>query len=257
MQRNAEEIRSYWQRRAELDSSAQSTTMDIWLRDIEARVLGEAILRYKPSSVADLGCGDGRTTISCAAAFPEVMFAGYDYANSMVENARRNAEVAGITNISFKRGDVMLPFEIRSDFVYTTRCLINLADWEAQQHAIANISGLLPSGGIYLMIENFVEGHENFNSLRKSFGLSEIPVRSHNCFFVRNELINYMEKYYEVLDEVNISSLYYVVSRVIYSSICAKEQIEPDYADIYHELGAKLPFLGEYGPVRALTLRKK
>ena len=63
-------IRNYWDTRASGDSSAQSTTQDVYLREIEYRVLAERVGRLRPARVADVGCGDGRTTLRLAAGCP-------------------------------------------------------------------------------------------------------------------------------------------------------------------------------------------
>jgi hypothetical protein len=107
------------------------------------------------------------------------------------------------------------------------------------------------------MIENFIEGQDNFNRVRASFGLPEISIREHNCLFNRNRLLDFVSNYFEVLEEGNISSTYYLVSRVIYSKICMEKNIAPDYFDVHHKYGAQLPFSGEYGPVRMIRMRKK
>ena len=107
------------------------------------------------------------------------------------------------------------------------------------------------------MIENFIEGQNNFNKIRRDFGLSEIPVRDHNNFFDQKLLRKFMQSYFELSNEENISSSYYLVSRIIYSSICEKNGLAPDYRDIHHELAAQLPFVGDFGPVKALTFERK
>lgn len=258
MKKNFAEIREYWENRAANDTSAQSTTMDIWLRDIEAEYLSAAIKQYKPKMVCDVGCGDGLTTIRCAINNPSTLFAGFDYSDSMISNAKSNASHHKLPKISFSSGDIMNGVGIQGlDLIYTTRCLINLTDWASQMAALSRIYEALLPGGIYLMIENFIEGQNLFNSVRESFGLPIIPVRDHNTFFSRDALTNYMGQKFDILDEVNISSPYYMVSKIIYSRICLSEGIPPDYNDIHHQLAAKLPFTGEYGPLRAITFKKK
>jgi tRNA G46 methylase TrmB len=79
MKKTPAEIKNYWENRAANDTSPQSTTMDIWLRDIESKFLSEAIKQYNPKSVCDVGCGDGLTTISCAMSNPSTTFTGFDY----------------------------------------------------------------------------------------------------------------------------------------------------------------------------------
>ncbi len=258
MEKNSDEIKAYWENRAANDSSVQSTTMDIWLRHIEAEYLSASIKKHRPHKVCDVGCGDGLTTISCARDNQLMSFIGFDYSESMISNAKSNAHQYNLPNISFSMGDITGGINSQSiDLIYSTRCLINLAGWSSQMTALSHIYDALSPGGIYVMVENFIEGQNLFNSVREKFGLPVIPVRDHNTFFARDDLLNYMSKKFDLIDEVNISSSYYMVSRIVYSRMCLDEGVTPDYNDIHHQLAAKLPFAGEYGPVRALTFQKK
>jgi ubiquinone/menaquinone biosynthesis C-methylase UbiE len=258
VEKNSAEIKAYWENRAASDSSAQSTTMDIWLRHIEAQFLSESIKKYRPQTVCDVGCGDGLTTIRCAKNNQATTFLGFDYSESMINNAISNARRHNLPNISFCIGDITGGVGTQGvDFVYTTRCLINLASWASQMTALSHIYEALSPGGIFVMIENFIEGQNLFNSIREDFGLPVIPVRDHNTFFTRDALFSYTSKKFNILNEVNISSSYYIVSRIIYSRICSSEGLTPDYNDIHHQLAASLPFTGEFGPVRAVTFQKK
>lgn len=253
-----DEIRSYWECRAAGDQSAQSTTQDVYLREIERRVLTEQIDRLKPASVIDIGCGDGRTTIGIAKGFSGLKISGFDYSDAMVENARANLLSQGVTNIHFERHDIRDPLMAGGfDLAYTTRCLINLPNPDLQRLALRNIHQALNVGGHYLMIENFIEGQENFNRIRKEFGLPEIPIRNHNLFFSRDRLVADIDEFFSVEDEINISSTYYIVSRIVYSRICADGGDQADYYNDHHRYAANLPFSGEFGPVRLLVLRKK
>jgi trans-aconitate methyltransferase len=254
---NFEEIKKYWEDRAACDSSAQSTTQDIYLREIEFNTLSDRIHRYSPALVADVGCGDGRTTVRLASQHPNASFAGFDYSSSMVENARRIHDSGGLSNIRFEQLDICDGLKDSFNLIYTTRCLINLPSWDLQKDAIKNIYEALAIGGVYLMVENFTEGQANFNQVRKNFGLSEIPVREHNFFFERQHLLDYVDSYFRVEEDVNISSTYYLVSRVIYSKICAETGTQPDYFDDHHRFAAGLPFCGEFGPVRLVCLKKR
>lgn len=253
---NFEAIKKYWDDRAAEDSSAQSTTQDFYLREIEYNVLLERIQKYSPKSAADIGCGDGRTTMRLADRFPNVTFSGFDYSSFMTKNAQNQLSVEGLPNIRFDQLDICTGLEGSFGLIYTTRCLINLPSWELQKVAIGNIHQSLTTGGVYLMVENFIEGQENFNQVRKSYGLPEIPVREHNFFFQRDRLLNYVDGLFEVEEEVNISSAYYLMSRVIYSKICVETGRQPDYFDDHHRFAAGLPFTGEFGPVRLICLKK-
>lgn len=253
---NFEEIKKYWDDRASGDSSAQSTTQDFYLREIECNVLSDHIRSRMPKMVADVGCGDGRTTARLAKKMGGTFFCGFDYSSSMIENAKKNSASEALGNIRFEQLDICDGLAESFDLIYTTRCLINLPSWDLQKAALNSIHGALKVGGSYLMIENFVEGQENFNQLRKTFGLPEIPIRNHNLFFQRTQLLDCVAGLFEVEEELNISSTYYMVSRIIYSKICAETGRAPDYFDDHHRYAAGLPFAGEFGPVRLVCLKK-
>lgn len=254
---NFEEIRNYWEGRASNDSTAQSTTQDIFLREIELNTLIEKIRKYSPRRVADVGSGDGRTTIGLARTFNEIQFVGFDYSSAMVNNSNQILSTESIANVVFNQRDVTLGLSDSFDLIYTTRCLINLPSWDLQKKALQNIHSSLANKGLYVMIENFIEGHENFNLIRKKFELPEIQIREHNLFFQRQQLLEYTNELFEVTEEVNISSSYYLVSRVVYSKICSDSNTHPDYFDEHHRYAAGLPFCGEFGPVRLIIFKKK
>lgn len=254
---NFEEIKKYWEDRAAGDSSAQSTTQDYYLREIEYNVLLERIQKYSPSSVADVGCGDGRTTARLASKFPHIFFSGFDYSSFMIENAKHQLLPEKLSNIHFAQLDICAGMKDSFDLIYTTRCLINLPSWDLQKIAVNNIHKALTKGGVYLMVENFIEGQKNFNQVRKNFDLPEIPIREHNFFFQKDRLLEYIDGRFEVEEEVNISSAYYLMSRIIYSKICSETGQQPDYFDDHHRFAAGLPFTGEFGPVRLICLKKK
>jgi SAM-dependent methyltransferase len=249
-----EGIRQYWDNRASGDTSVQSTTQDVYLREIEYRVLFDRIKQIGPARVADVGCGDGRTTMRLATGLSGMAFDGYDYASAMVTNAR-SSEAA--SNVRFGQRDITDGLPDRFDLIYTTRCLINLPSWELQMVALRHIHSALKDGGTYLMVENFQEGHDNFNQVRSTYGLDEIAVRPHNFFFRHERLMAFLGPLFEVRETLNISSTYYLMSRIVYAKMCADMGVSPDYFDDHHRLAAGLPFAGEFGPVRLLSLRKK
>jgi SAM-dependent methyltransferase len=252
-----EDIKRYWENRATADASPQSTTMDTYLRDIEFRVLAEQIELNDCADVFDIGCGDGFTTVRLASKFSKHQFVGGDYSSSMLESARMNARRLGAANVVFRELDVLdTPVRECCDFAYTTRCLINLPSWTLQQQALLNIHATLRAGGTFAMVENFLDGHQLLNGIRSAFGLPEIKIREHNFFFDMDQLSTFLRGRFVIEQCVNISSSYYLVSRVIYSKMCQEEGRQPDYHDAHHRLAADLPFAGNYGPVKMLRLRK-
>jgi ubiquinone/menaquinone biosynthesis C-methylase UbiE len=251
------EIINYWDERAKTNGGENSTTDDKFLRTIELRVLLDALKELENKHVGDFGCGDGKITLELSKEFPMKTFMGLDYSKNMIMNANKLLGSSNVKNLFFKEFDIMEKQDSKFDVIYTTRCLINLPTWELQKKAILNIHSLLFDNGVYIMIENFKEGHNNLNEIRQQYGLSEISIRDHNLFFERSKLLEFLEELFEIEQEINISSSYYLISRVIYSKICHDAGIMPDYNDDHHRYGAALPFTGEFGPVRFLLLRRR
>jgi SAM-dependent methyltransferase len=254
----ADRIKAYWENRAAGDKSAQSTTLDFYLREIEFNSIRDAINRCIPARVFDIGCGDAYTTSRLAAAFPNIAFVGGDYAQSMIENATNNVRQLDLKNIEVLHYDILHPEATdHFDLVYTSRCLINLPGWDSQKVALRNISNILKRGGTYVMIENFIDGHLEMNHVRQQFRLPEIKVRDHNSFFEIEALLPFLKTHFDVEVFQNISSSYYLVTRVIYSKICQETGVEPDYFDPHHKWAAQLPFCGNFGPVKMMVLKKR
>lgn len=249
----AEEIKQYWNERA-VTSLETATTNDVYLRRVEAYALSQVIRKHSPGFVADVGSGDGRTTHRVALEFPSTTFVGYDFAPEMVRMARDRWKMS---NLVFFGGDISFPLPVKHGLIYTTRCLINLPSWNDQIRAILNIHQSLCEGGIYVMIENFMEGQIALNEQRHKYGLPEIAVRGHNLFFRRDPLITIVSSLFKILDECNISSTYYLATRVLYARICMDRGEDPDYTSTHHRLAAELPWAGEYGPVRMIVMQKE
>jgi len=233
--------------------------LDEELPEIETLKSKIKIYQQDINNIADVGCGNGYSTIELAKQFPKIQFFGFDYSEEMIKNAKINAIEADVKNISFDVLDILEGvIKEKYDLIYTDRCLINLSSWEDQKTALQKIFSALSDNGKYLMIENFMNGQNNLNALRKEFGLKDIEVRVHNLFFNLEEVQDFTKNLglkFELYE--NISSLYYLVSRVIYSNICMKDGIEPDYYDIHHELASKLPACGDFGPIALCTIKKE
>lgn len=253
--------RIFWDNQAkEFGENPEATTKDFYLREIEIKCLKEAILKYcgKKDKIADIGCGNGYSTIKLSKFFPELNFSGFDYSEIMIKFAKKNLNSNPINNLTFNVCDIINnPLSEKFDLIYTDRCLINLPDYNSQKAAINKIHNHLSENGYYIMIENFIEGHNNFNDLRKEFGLDEIDINEHNQYFNSKKLLPFLEEKFDIIKNENISSMYYMVSRIIYSKTCIMQNKKPDYYNIHHELGSQLPFSGNYGPISMLHLKKK
>jgi len=175
-----DDIKIFWNKRAEkFGSSLQSTTNDVYMRKLECSVISDCIkeiLSEKSiNNIADIGCGNGFSTLEIAKMFPQLEIHGFDYAEKMIASANKLKMENNINNLNFFIFDIVEDKLSQAyDLVITDRCLINLPTWEMQKKAINLIHNTLSPNGVYLMMENFTDGEQNFNMLRRSFGLNEI-----------------------------------------------------------------------------------
>ena len=197
--KDSKEVLDYWQQQAILarreshdlrildevknifvDDQGGGTLKDKILRKLEI----QTIVKYLPdgASVIDLGCGNGYSTYEFAAR-RNVTVVGVDYSNEMIFNANRSLEEHSnneiVNRLQFKQADVMNLSTIEKDtfdVAITERCLINLTSWEDQQKAIDQVRDVLKVGGLFIMLEGFIQGLYNLNQQRRKFGLEDIKV---------------------------------------------------------------------------------
>ena len=263
----SDKIKQYWNERARhMGGSTQATTDDLFLRELEIAKLKEkisAISLPHGSAVVDLGCGDGYSTLSIAAAFPTVRFVGIDYSEEMLALAeeRRLAEPELLERVSFQLGDMRrLSTSVKADrfeVILSMRSLINLSSCNEQYDVLRQIGEHLKPGGYYFGSENFLQGQKNFNRLRTAMGLPEIPIRWHNHFFDEEEFLAETEKYFDGVIIENFSSSYYLATRVIYSAGCQLRGEQPDYYHPIHRIAGKLPVIGDFSPIKLVSMRRK
>ncbi len=122
--------------------------------------------------VADMGCGTGYSTLTLARAFPNSTFIGFDLHQPSIEEARRNASEAGLSNVSFEvaaADAISGPFDLICFF----DCLHDMGDPVGiASHAISQLS----QGGSIVLVEPFAmqtrtENHYPRASLRYAMSL--------------------------------------------------------------------------------------
>ena len=212
--------------------------------------------------MVDLGCGDGHATVNVAAAFPHLRFIGIDWSEDMLELAEKRRDKQGLqASVSFRQGDMRRLSDAVQDEkfeVFTTmRSMINLMLTEEQYATLAQIAEHLKPGGYYFGMENFMQGQANFNRMREAMGLPEIPVRWHNHFFEEDEYIERASPYFDSIQFDCFLSSYYLATRVIYSAGCFLEGKEPDYFHPIHQTAGRLPPMGDFCPIRLISMRRK
>jgi ubiquinone/menaquinone biosynthesis C-methylase UbiE len=120
--------------------------LDVNMAFVNYRLVGDARLR-QGQKVLDLGSGTGYPAILAAQAVGDKgSVVGLDLSAEMLSVARRKAQRMGLTNVTFKAGDVSrLDFNDNSfDAVLSRFCLMFLPDVQATLNEIARV---LKSGG--------------------------------------------------------------------------------------------------------------
>jgi SAM-dependent methyltransferase len=247
---------AFWDKQAEEHGAADTATApDHFYRvNIEIKRILDVLNTMEPETILDIGCGNGFSTIETAKAFPTSMVVGIDLSEKMIEEAKKAAQ--GVTNVSFFQGDALSISrhqalqQLRFDAVISTRCLINLANWEEQKLAILQMRKLLEPTGALILVENITDGLRKLNTLRDRVGLPPIEQRWHNFYLPEAEFGAFMHecngKLFRVALTENIGNLYYVISRVIYAKMCALEGKEPEYGHIINDLASKMPNMGDH-----------
>jgi SAM-dependent methyltransferase len=109
--------------------------------------------------VADIGCGQGTSTILMAERFPASAFTGFDHSDALIATARKAAADAGVSGwVSFEVADATsFPAAPAPgyDLVTFTDCLHDLGDPVA---AAAHAREALAPGGTVMIIEPLAAG---------------------------------------------------------------------------------------------------
>jgi SAM-dependent methyltransferase len=213
--------------------------------------------------VCDVGCGNGRTLLDLAKNRPNGLFVGCDFSENMIASAEGARGEAGIANVSFRVFDATapsLPHDMRGkfDLVLTKRLLINVKG-QAKRRALENIHDMLKPGGAYILIECFAAPLERINDIRSVMGLDRIRVRPFNEYLADNIFKEIIDGFFEEVERIDYSSLYYFISRIFNAGI---SEGEPAYDAPINLLAARLvkagvnPIQG-YSPEVAYVLRRK
>ncbi|MGV2495261.1 class I SAM-dependent methyltransferase [Pelagerythrobacter aerophilus] len=142
----------------------QANLIDIWipsLAGVEEKLKAGA-------RVADIGCGHGSSTVLMAQAFPNSTICGIDYHAPSIEEARRKAEAAGVTNIEFQVATAQDFAGKDFDFACIFDALHDMGD---PVGAARHIRETLKKDGTFMLVEPMAGDTmaENMNPLGQIF----------------------------------------------------------------------------------------
>jgi len=125
----------------------------IFMRRFTDSIIKQSQLKGREGMrVLDAGCGTGNTSVSLARRFPEVLFYGADNSRASLEKAKNLAGKNGISNIRFRKWDIMktLPYKFRFDIIICLGVLHHTANMEV---VLLNLYKSLENNGeLYLWI---------------------------------------------------------------------------------------------------------
>jgi ubiquinone/menaquinone biosynthesis C-methylase UbiE len=120
------------------------------------------------AKVADIGCGHAASTIIMAKAFPKSSFYGFDYHDKSIEEARRKANKAGVSNVNFEVTTAKDFPGSDYDFITFFDCLHDMGD---PVGACAHAKEVLKSDGSCMIVEPYALDSlaENLNPVGRAF----------------------------------------------------------------------------------------
>ena len=240
------QILKFWEKSgAAKPPGSLATHKDINQVSIEISIVQR--LLSKKNTLLDVGCGNGFATSIYAKISSKTI--GMDYSKNMINSAKKayrnrklDFEVGDVMSLNYKRGEF--------DTILSTRCLINLTDWNKQRLAIENIHRILNKGGRFILIEGIKQGRDNLNKLRVKLGLPVMPSVWHNMDFNENKLVPFLEGLFVIKQDIRLG-LYDILTRVVYPATIYPRQ--PSYATHNHEIAEKLFYLFNYDLFRVYS----
>lgn len=260
---NLEAIRSFWSQQATQHKlSHEASWSDLPVIEMEIREITG--LLHDGDQVLDVGCANGFSTLAFATN-KQISIRGLDYLPEMIDQAQ--AQLATRADqvedrVSFAVGDITdIPEpDHRYDKVIVIRVCINLADWNRQAKALAEVTRVLKPGGLLLLSEATLQGWQQLNSFRNEWGLSDIPMPSFNLYLDESKVVQEVEESLELVEIRNFASSYYVGTRVfkpLLAKALANESRVADPLMHWNRWFSELPAAGEYGTQKLFVFRKR
>lgn len=246
-----DDVKKFWEERGLIEG--YGGTNDVVLQKIEEQALVGAVPRG--SRVCDIGCGDGQAIYKL---YKEHACTGLgiDYSENFIKQCREKFEKP---DLKFVCMDIrsLGPDAGTFDVVITKRCLINLENADEQRQVFGRILSILKPGGLYLMVESFVDGNEKLNEVREPLGLTKMAAPWHNVYMRLTDTAAWEKDFPVKLEKIShFSSTYYFLSRVVNAKLAHDKGEEPSYDSEINKLALSLPSFGEYGATKMLVWKK-
>lgn len=257
-----EQVRRFWTTQALAHGQSHSASWsDRMVIELEIREIIQYLL--DGDRVLDVGCANGYSTVQFASQ-RRVSVRGVDYIPEMVEQAKVRAEsMASVLGgrVEFGIGDATALSEPDESYdkVVAIRLIINLGEWERQRLALHECARALRPGGLLLLSEATVQGWQRLNTLRREWGMPDIPMPPFNRYLDEDDVVNALSPNLELVRISDFASTYYVGTRVLKPLVIKALSAAVDVANPESEWNrwfAQLPAWGDYGTQKLFVFRK-
>lgn len=198
---------------------------DATIRDLYARALNtEAVVKYIKDTdrVLDVGCANGFATVKYAEKAEFTI--GVDYVAEFITHAHDlHKNLVKANKLDFLEADILNLGWIKDlysqfDKVICERTLINLSSWDQQKQALDQLGSLVRVGGLLLISEATVQGHESVDKVRLQFGLDILEKHWNNLYIDETVLEKHLSRDFHLVSKESFS-LYILLSRVINAAL--------------------------------------
>jgi SAM-dependent methyltransferase len=213
-----------------------------------------------PTTIVDVGCGNGYTLQSLVSRFPDEQFVGFDKTPELLQLAR--SRFANARSVSVVEADIRstgFSNGIQADVLICQRVLINILDADDQKEALRNLIQVLkrpvqgmPSGKA-IFVESFTGPLEKLNTARAELDLPPLKPAYHNLYlddsFFETPELGALEWSSDVL-AANALSTHYFIARVIYPLLKSDKSISRNSELVNFFVGALNKNVGDYSPLK-------
>lgn len=232
-------IKIFWNREAkDWGNDPRVTIRDHFFRVLEIETIQNFIKGKK--RIIDVGCGTGFSSLFYAQVAKSLI--GIDYASEMIKVARRfltdpryfgkvmknYADKAPVLlgNLLFQQGNILkMDYPDNSfDAAIVERVLINLPTKKEQQKAISELYRILKSKGTLVLAEVTKQGHQNVDSLRKTFGLPILEKYWHNLYLDEEEFEGFTKELGFKMKKKIILETYQFLTKAIHPLIVKPQE---------------------------------
>lgn len=247
--------RHYADEAAKEQLSPACTMHDLNVRRMEIK----CHLRYLQDGFdcLEVGCGNGAASEEICKA-REINLLAVDVTKEMIALAKKRALEGIKGKLEFRKQDVLeLDYPPKFDVVYTTRCIINLLDWNDQKKALSNMaSAVKKNGGMMVLIEAFTDGLSELNQARSEFALEPIKAAYHNLHLDREKVIQHLSKDMKFVKDDNFLSSYYFWTRIFYPALARANNVKLVKNSKFDSFFGQFTPVGNFAHIKALVFRK-